>query len=144
MIDEWVAPDMIDLLGAAAAGPTHELLTVRLATTCADDTAQAISDAVTQLVRAFHDQNDVSPHAVRAAIFTATGDLRATKPASAARAAGWGHASMLCLAEMPTADDVPRCLRVLLFVRRGLGANVLVPVYLNGTESLRPDLFPRR
>jgi len=113
---------------------------VRLATTCRDDSAEAIGQAVTDLVQAFHARNDAGPAAVRMVIFTATADLRAAKPAVAARAAGWNDAQFLCLAEMPTDDDLPRCIRALLIVDRGRGASPLRAVYLNGTQALRPDV----
>ena len=113
---------------------------VRLAKTCREDSAEAIADAVTELVRAFHSRNDVGPSAVRIAIFTATHDLRAAKPAGAARAAGWTSAQFLCLAEMPTEEDLPRCIRALLIVDRAGGADTLRAVYLHGTQLLRPDL----
>jgi chorismate mutase len=113
---------------------------VRLATTCRDDSAEAIGHAVTELVQAFHARNDAGPAAVRVVIFTATPDLRAAKPAVAARAAGWHAAQFLCLAEMPTDDDLPRCIRAMLIVDRGRGASPLRAVYLNGTQGLRPDV----
>ena len=114
---------------------------VRLATTCEADTPEAIATAITQLVHAFHAANDCGPSDVQCALFTATHDLRSAKPAIAARDAGWSSALMLCLAEMPTDTDLPRCIRALLSVTRGEGATALLPIYLNGTEVLRPDLF---
>ena len=113
---------------------------VRLATSCPADTAEAITDAVTALIQEFQHRNDCRPSAVRMAVFTATSDLRSVKPAKAARHAGWDHVPMLCLAEMPTDDDLPRCIRVLVFVDRGSVTEALKPVYLNGTHVLRPDL----
>jgi chorismate mutase len=138
--------DVISPLFSALAGdgpflnPTDTVVAVRLATTCRHDSTEAIADAVTELVQAFHARNDVGRAMVRVAIFTATPDLRAAKPAAAARAAGWTNAQFLCLAEMPTDDDLPRCIRALLLVNRGAGADPLRPVYLNGTQALRPDL----
>ncbi|MDZ7631333.1 MAG: chorismate mutase [Gemmatimonadaceae bacterium] len=121
--------------------PTPTLpVAVRLATTCREDSATAIGDAVRELIEAFHARNDAGPSAIRMVIFTATADLRAAKPASAARAAGWTSAQYLCLAEMPTDDDLPHCIRALLIVDRGWTSPPLRPVYLNGTQSLRPDL----
>lgn len=113
---------------------------VRLATTCPQDTVEAITAAVQELVAEFHARNDVGPSAVRVVIFTATPDLRSIKPAVAARAAGWRDAQFLCLAEMPTDDDLPRCIRALLIVDRGRGADRLRAVYLNGAQALRPDI----
>jgi chorismate mutase len=122
-------------------GSGQQLMPVRLATTCASDTADNIADAVRELVEAFHSRNDCGPTAVTLVLFTATPDLRSAKPAAAARAAGWQHAQLLCLAEMPTETDVPYCLRALVFVVRGPGADPLKPVYLRGAAVLRPDLL---
>jgi len=113
---------------------------VRLATTCRENSAHAITEAVSELVQSFHDRNDVGHAAVRVVVFTATADLSALKPAVSARAAGWAAAQFLCLAEMPTDDDIPRCIRALLIVDRGRGADPLRAVYLRGTHVLRPDV----
>lgn len=120
--------------------PEFALLPVRLATTCGENSAAAIEDAVRELLATFLERNDCGAPAVQLAIFTATADLTAAKPAAAARRAGWHDTQFLCLAEMPTDDDVPFCLRVLLLVYRGRGASPLKPIYLHGARALRPDL----
>jgi chorismate mutase len=138
-----VVPLMLSTLLFGTNDPNHMVsvpAVVRLATTCRDDSAEAIGRAVTELVHAFHARNDAGPAAVRVVIFTATPDLRAAKPAIAARTAGWNDAQFLCLAEMPTDDDLPRCIRAMLIVDRGRGASPLRAVYLNGTQGLRPDV----
>jgi len=138
-----VAPLMLStLLFGERMAPTYlaTAAAVRLATTCREDSADAIADAVSELVGAFHARNDVGHAAVRVVLFTATPDLRAAKPAIAARAAGWIGAQFLCLAEMPTDGDLPRCIRALLIVDRGRSSDPLRAVYLNGAESLRPDV----
>ena len=126
--------------GAMDRLPESRLVPIRVATSCREDSAAAIAEAVRDLVTAFHERNDCSAAAVRVVLFTATSDLRASTPASAARAAGWNAAQFLCLAEMPTDDDVERCIRGLLFVERSRDAAPLHPVYRNGTHILRPDL----
>jgi chorismate mutase len=129
------------LLHGSLSDPTPTFaVAVRLATTCREDTAAAIGDAIQELIAAFHDRNDAGPAAVRMVIFTTTPDLRAAKPAAAARAAGWTSAQFLCLAEMPTDDDLPRCIRALLIVDSGQHSRALRPVYLNGAQALRPDV----
>jgi chorismate mutase len=137
-----VVPQMLStwLTGERSMTDGSVAVAVRLATTCREDSAVAIAEAVTELVHAFHERNDVEPAAIRVVMFTATPDLRAAKPAAAARAAGWTQAQFLCLAEMPTDDDLPRCLRALLIVDRGRLAAPLRAVYLNGAQSLRPDV----
>ena len=138
--------ELIPLFLAGALSPSaidasrQTVAVVRIATSCVEDTAEAIAAAVSDLVHQFHARNDCGPLGVKVVLFTATHDLRAAKPAAAARAAGWTAAQFLCLAEMPTADDFPRCIRGMVFVARGVGADPLKPVYLNGTSALRPDL----
>lgn len=138
-----VGPLMLStlLFGERLSPASHATAAVvRVATTCREDSVDAISEAVSELVGAFHARNDVGHAAVRVVLFTATPDLRAAKPAIAARAAGWSAAQFLCLAEMPTDGDLPRCIRALLIVNRGIAAAPLRAVYLNGAESLRPDV----
>ncbi len=142
-MDEIVPMLIAGVLGPSASDPPRsQIVAVRLATTCRDDSAAAIASSVTELVEAFHHRNDCDASTVRVVIFSATQDVTAAKPAAAARQAGWQHAQMLCLAEMPTADDLPLCIRALLLVERGTGADPLTPLYLNGTQTLRPDLTP--
>ncbi len=140
-MDEIIPLLLESVLSTGPASPhTPRIVAVRIATSCREDTPTAIADAVTDLVTAFHTANECGPLSVQVVLFTATSDLRSAKPAAAARAAGWASAQFLCLAEMPTDDDFPRCIRALLFVDRSVGAAVLKPVYLNGTHTLRPDL----
>ena len=142
-MDEIVPMLIAGVLGPAASDAQRsQIVAVRLATSCRDDSTAAIATAVTELVEAFHHRNDCGASSVRVVIFSATQDVTAAKPAAAARKAGWQHAQMLCLAEMPTADDLPLCIRALLLVERGVGADPLKPLYLNGTQTLRPDLTP--
>ncbi len=141
--------EILPLLIAGALGPSasdpqrSQIVAVRVATSCRENSAAAIAAAVAELVETFHERNDCGAQTVRVVIFSATQDLTAAKPAAAARKAGWQHAQMLCLAEMPTTDDLPLCIRALLLVDRGVGADPLKPVYLNGTQALRPDLTPK-
>lgn len=132
------------LSGTRTESHTGVPVAVRMATTCREDSAAAIEEAVRELVTTFETLNDAGPRAVRVVIFTATPDLRAAKPATFARAAGWTYAQYLCLAEMPTDDDLPRCLRALLIVDRGPTSPPLRPVYINGAERLRPDFSAAR
>lgn len=140
-MDDVIPLMMSSMLSGTAGDPSLSgPVAIRLATTCREDSVAAIADAVTELVTAFHQRNDAGPEAVRLVIFTATPDLTAAKPAAAARAAGWVSAQFLCLAEMATIDDLQRCIRALLVVDRGRGADPLKPVYLRGTQALRPDV----
>ena len=133
MISSWLHGNLTDTTESFAVA-------IRLATTCREDSPAAIAVAVTELVQEFHKRNDAGPGAVRLVVFTATHDLSSAKPAVAARAAGWTQAQYLCLAEMPTDNDLSRCIRALLIVDRGRGSDPLRAVYLNGAQALRPDV----
>jgi monofunctional chorismate mutase len=126
---------MSSLIGDSSSG----LIPLRIATTTLADTEDAIAEAVAELIREVHLRNEIAPDAVRVVLFSCTADLRAMKPARAARAAGWTVAEYLCLAEMPTEDDLPRCIRALVFVARPSGAAALRPVYLREAITLRPE-----
>lgn len=140
-MDDVIPLMMSSMLSGTTGEPRlSDAVAIRLATTCREDSAAAIADAVTELVTTFHQRNDAGPQSVRLVIFTATPDLTAAKPAAAARAAGWVSAQFLCLAEMATDDDLQRCIRVLLIVDRGRDAHPLRSVYLHGTQALRPDI----
>ncbi len=140
-MDELVPMLIAGALGLSAGDPHRsQIIAVRVATSCRENSAAAIATAVAELVETFHVRNDCGAASVRVVLFSATNDLTAAKPAAAARKAGWQHAQMLCLAEMPTTDDLPFCIRALLLIERGIGADPLKPLYLNGTQALRPDL----
>ena len=106
-----------------------------------EDSAAAIADAVTELVTAFHASNDAGPQAIRLVIFSATPDLRAAKPAVRGTRRRLGQRAIpLPRRDAHRTTTCLDCIRALLIVDRGRGADPLRPVYINGTQSLRPDL----
>lgn len=102
------------------------------------NTAEAIRDAVSELVRAVCELNHLAPADVVSAIFTLTPDLDADFPARAARQEGWGAVPMLCAQEIPV-PGAPRRICRLLVHARGRGEAVR-HVYLKDARALRPDL----
>jgi len=110
---------------------------IRGATQVAENTVQAIEEAVVELCREIERRNEIGPGDVVWGIFTVTHDLDADFPARAARAAGWAEVPMICSREIPVPGSMPRVIRLLLHVDSDGPRN---HVYLRGAQGLRPDL----
>ncbi|MBE3574638.1 MAG: histidinol-phosphate transaminase [Firmicutes bacterium] len=113
---------------------------VRGAITVAEDSRAAIRKATLRLLQEMVRRNGLRAESIVAALFSATADLTAEAPAAAARQLGWTHVPLMCFQEMAVAGSLPRCIRVLLFVRSRWLHSALRPVYLDGAAILRPDL----
>ncbi len=101
-----------------------------------------VVDLVGELVR----RNHVVAERIVSIIFSQTDDLTALNPATALRsdeALGFGayrDVPLFCTQEPRYDTAMPRMIRVLLTFSADAAAP-LVPVYLNGAELLRADLF---
>lgn len=114
---------------------------VRGATTVAADEPLLIREAVTELLDALLNENDIVPADVVSAVFTATPDLVSEFPAHAARLYGWNEVPMLCAQELPVAGALPRCLRVMMHAETRRQRHELRHVYLREAVLLRQDLL---
>jgi chorismate mutase len=113
---------------------------IRGATTVAENTADAILEAATELLREVVRLNEIEHDHVASIIFTATQDLNAAFPALAARQDGWTDVALESMPEMNVPGSLQRCIRVLLHVNTTRAPRELVHVYLRGARALRPDL----
>jgi chorismate mutase len=113
---------------------------VRGATTCEENSAEAILKATEELLRELTARNRIAVQDIAAAIFSLTEDLDAAFPAAAARALGWQEVPLFCCREVPVPGSLPRCIRVLLLVNSERPQNQFEFVYLNDAWVLRPDL----
>ena len=87
---------------------------LRGATTCADNSADAIREAVAELVDALMDQNALDPEQLVSVTFSVTSDLDASFPAAAARhRSGWEDVALLDVQQMVVQGDLARCIRLL-------------------------------
>lgn len=129
--------NMRQLLVRALGVPT--VRAIRGATTVPRDDAQAIQEAVLELIAALCAENSIASDDIISALFTVTPDLVAAFPAEAARVGGWDGVPLLCATEIAVPGSLPRCIRILLHVTRPSRA---APrhVYLRGATVLRPDL----
>ena len=113
---------------------------LRGATTCDVDTVEDIDTKTKALVTAMLDRNEVDHEELVSIIFTATDDLHAQFPATAARALGLGDVPLLCARELDVVGGKPRTIRVLMHLYTERTRRELHHVYLEGATSLRDDL----
>lgn len=113
---------------------------IRGATTLDEDSVEQIYKRVQALVGEMLSRNGVRPDDIVSMIFTATDDVTATFPATAARALGFEDVPLLGAREMSVPGDPPRCVRVLAHVYSERPRVEISHVYLEGAAGLRPDL----
>jgi chorismate mutase len=116
------------------------LLALRGATTFDEDTKAEIDNKTQALVREMLERNSVAHDDLVSIIFTATDDLTAEFPATAARALGLGDVPLLCARELGIVHGMTRTIRVLMHFYGDQKRGDLHHVYLEGARSLRDDL----
>ncbi|CAN5855619.1 chorismate mutase [soil metagenome] len=113
---------------------------LRGATTVDDDTIEAILERVTALLSTMFERNGLVHDDLISVIFTATDDIHAAFPASAARGFGLGDVPLLCARELDIVGATPRCIRVLMHLMTDRSRTDLRHIYLEGARGLRDDL----
>ena len=113
---------------------------VRGATQVDADDRQQVLDAVTELLQAVLDKNDLDHDDLISVLFTATPDLTSEFPAYAARQMGIVDVPLLCATEIDVPGAMPRVLRLLAHVDTALARADVRHVYLRGAAALRTDL----
>jgi len=113
---------------------------LRGAITCDEDTKAEIDEKTQRLVQELLERNDVDHHDLVSIVFTATEDLTAEFPATAARALGLGDVPLLCARELEIGHGMPRVVRVLIHYYTERDRADLHHVYLEGARALRDDL----
>jgi chorismate mutase len=116
---------------------------IRGATTVADNTVEAIREAVLDLLAAIESHNAFDPEEVVSVIFTATPDLDAIFPAAIARERPhWANIPLLDVQQMQVQGSLPHCIRILIQVNTPHTQKDIAHLYLRGAQNLRPDLAP--
>jgi chorismate mutase len=105
-----------------------------------EDTEEQITERVHELLDALMARNGLIEDDLVSLFFTATADLVATFPATAARKYGFGAVPLLCAAEIPVPGAMPRCIRVMAHVYTERPRDELHHVYLHQARGLRDDL----
>jgi chorismate mutase len=104
------------------------------------DEPEVVLAATSRLLSALLERNGVEVDDIVSVFFTATVDLRSVFPAEAARRMGLGTVPLMCAQEIPVNGAMARVVRILLHFHTERGQADVVPVYLDGAESLRDDL----
>ncbi|MBD2500526.1 chorismate mutase [Anabaena azotica FACHB-119] len=114
---------------------------LRGATTVSHNSAQAIAEAVDELLNALEVNNPLDPTEIVSVTFSATPDLDAMFPAAVARRRpGWELVPLLDVQQMQVESSLKRCIRVLIHLNTPLSQSALHPIYLREAAQLRPDL----
>lgn len=116
------------------------LLALRGATTCDEDTKGEIERKTQELVAEMLERNRIEHDDLVSIIFTATDDLTAEFPATAARALGLADVPLICARELGIAHGMPRTIRVMMHFYGEGPRGSLRHVYLEGARALRDDL----
>ncbi len=112
---------------------------VRGATTCAQNTREAILAATRELIEAVVAANDINVADVASCWFTTTSDLYAEFPAVAARQLGWTDTALMNTHEMAVPGGLPMCIRLIIHWNTERAQADIQHVYLRGAVALRPD-----
>jgi chorismate mutase len=117
-----------------------QLRALRGATTASANSAEAIAEAVSELLDALVERNDLQGHQLLSLTFSVTADLDACFPAAIARRRpGWDGVALLDCQQMAVAGDLPRCIRLLAHAWLAVDQPVR-HAYLRDAARLRPDL----
>lgn len=117
-------------------------LAVRGAVQISQDQPELISDGVFRMVSGILDLNHLLIEDLVAIHFTVTKDLVSLNPATGLRKSGYVDVPLFCSQEPEYAGGLERCVRVLVFFAAKEKYSP-APLYLDGAEKIRPDLYPR-
>lgn len=113
---------------------------VRGAVQVDENTLQSMGHWISVLISRILEENTISEEDLISIIFSQTGDLTECNPATALREHGFHSVPLFCTKEPEYPGSLPATVRVLITYNTG-NKTIPVPVYLNGAERLRKDLF---
>jgi chorismate mutase len=119
---------------------TAAVRALRGATTVDADEADQIRERTVALLEEMVERNGVHHDDIISVLFTATDDIHAMFPATAARDIGFGDIPLICARELDIVGATPRCIRVLMHLTTEQEREALRHVYLEGASGLRDDL----
>jgi chorismate mutase len=116
------------------------LRSVRGATSVEVDTPEAHQAAVSALLLALVEANEITPNAICSVFFTLTEDLKAISPAKIARQTlAWDHVALFSSVEPSIVGLPTMIIRVLIQFHTQKAPEQLVHLYQNNAQQLRPD-----
>lgn len=112
---------------------------IRGATTVSENTVEAMSEAVIELMDELEGRNQLHPNDIISVTFSVTRDLDAIFPAAIARQRPfWDSVPMLDVQQMYVEGSLERCIRFLIHAYLPVSAPVC-HTYLRKAANLRPD-----
>ena len=117
-----------------------QLRAIRGAITCDENSKAEIEAKTKRLMTELLARNEVDHEDLVSILFTATEDLTAEFPATAARAIGLGDVPLLCARELAIDHGMPLVIRALVHCYTDRPRSGLHHVYLEGARALRDDL----
>ena len=118
------------------------IMAVRGAIKVAENKSYSIQESVKKLIEGLARENSFIEDDVVSLIFSQTKDITAINPATALRDTGFAGVPLFCVQEPEYAGSVPGIIRVLVTFNVE-NRRKAVPVYLDGAETLRTDLFQK-
>jgi len=113
---------------------------VRGAVCLQSDTEGQVADAVWKLISRMLERNAIGEQDIVSIVFSQTKDIVSKNPAGALRNHGFKDIPLFCTQEPDYAGSLPMTIRVLLTCNIEKN-RTLVPIYIDGAEVLREDLF---
>lgn len=116
------------------------VLAIRGATTATENTAEAIREAVTELLDELEASNQLDPKQIISATFSVTRDLDAVFPAAIARQRPhWSEVPLLDVQQMHVKGALERCIRLMIHINIPDRQIKIRHPYLRQAKNLRPD-----
>lgn len=113
---------------------------IRGATQVSANDPTSIGEGSKELLTAILKANGLEISEVISVFLTASPDLNAAFPASAAREIGFQSVPLLCAQEIDVPGALPRTIRVMLHCNSARSVKQIEHVYLHGASVLRKDL----
>jgi len=108
---------------------------------CCRNTVEDLQQWVPELYNHLLQKNNLTEPDLVSVLFSVTPDITAVNPATALRQSGLAlQVPLFACAEPVISGMLTPVIRVMI---TAYATSPLTPVYLNGAESLRPDLFDR-
>ncbi|MFL2761358.1 MAG: chorismate mutase [Dehalococcoidia bacterium] len=118
--------------------PTNYILGIRGATTATENTSEAILNATEELLQSIVEVNQISLNEIAAVFLTATKDLNAAFPATAARVRlSWDNIALMDGPHMDVPGSQPRCIRALILVNSSKNHTNIENIYLHEARNLK-------
>ena len=118
-----------------------QMRAIRGATTVAENSAEAIAEAVTEMLDDVESRNQLDPTQIVSVTFSVTRDLDAIFPAAIARRRPhWDAVPLLDVQQMHVEGALARCIRLMMYVPLAVQQSDVNHAYMRGARNLRPDL----